>query len=97
MNLKDNDGNTALHYCETIPLAQLLVQHGADVCAANYEGLTPADVALEEGYEEVVQYFVSLGAPVPQPRVEEGEEGDGEDMDEIREEEEEEIDTEKSS
>ena len=63
VNLRDSDGNTALHFCETAASAKLLIDHGADITLANESDETVADIAFEEGLEDLLDYLVSLGAP----------------------------------
>lgn len=37
VNLRDNDGDTPLHYCETTDMGQLLLDSGADPMLLNDE------------------------------------------------------------
>lgn len=62
VNLRDNDGNTALHFCETARAAKLLVDAGADLTLANSEDATAADVALEEGFEDVLAFLINCAS-----------------------------------
>jgi ankyrin repeat protein len=67
VNLRDQDGNTALHFCESVEFAKHLVEHGADIMAVNSEGHAAVQDAFEESYLEVVQYLMGLGCPAPVP------------------------------
>ncbi len=67
VNLTDLDGNTALHFCESVAQAKLLVESGANVFAVNNLGHTAAQVALEDEFEDVIEYLVSCGCPQPAP------------------------------
>lgn len=62
VSLTDREGNTALHFCETSRMAKLLVDNGADLRASNENDETPADVAMEEGFEDVLTFLVSCAS-----------------------------------
>ena len=63
VNFQDNEGNTPLHKTAsgytgiTIELIDLLIQNGANPNIQNNEGKTPLDVAINLGYEEVINYL----------------------------------------
>ncbi len=49
VDVRDERGRTALHYAAAVgytDVAKLLVEHGADLAAADNDGLTPLDAAL---------------------------------------------------
>ncbi len=59
------DGRTALIFAAwngNLAMAQLLVQHGADVCARNMFNSTPLFLAAANGNMPLVQFFLSCGA-----------------------------------
>jgi ankyrin repeat protein len=62
VNLKDKDGNTALHYAVLMksPLTILtLIQKGADINARDKDGLAPRDIAKFNGfYDELVTPYL---------------------------------------
>jgi len=47
-NAKDLDGNTPLHYADSIECLKLLLSHGADLNRKNKSGETPLDYKKEE-------------------------------------------------
>ncbi|GAA5834817.1 hypothetical protein JCM9279_007117 [Rhodotorula babjevae] len=65
INLADSDGDTPLYVVETIGMAKLVVDLGADPRHVNEEGLTPA-AALQEEYPHIALYLRTLtGEPSP--------------------------------
>ena len=48
MNVRDSDGDTPLHYAESVAVAEVLVGGGADVSARNNEGKTALACKLED-------------------------------------------------
>ena len=61
VNLADNEGNTALHYAlieYNEGTARYLIKKGADYNRANNDGQTPADIAVERGFEGVLELMV---------------------------------------
>uniref|UniRef100_K3WTT2 Uncharacterized protein n=1 Tax=Globisporangium ultimum (strain ATCC 200006 / CBS 805.95 / DAOM BR144) TaxID=431595 RepID=K3WTT2_GLOUD len=60
--LGDNDNDTPLHRCETVEIAKILLEHGAELNARNAEGRTPYDAAIEEEHEELMRMYESMGA-----------------------------------
>lgn len=56
----DPDGDTPLHVCEEVEVAQVLVGYGADPQARNAEGKRPHDVALEDGHVALANYLRGL-------------------------------------
>lgn len=59
VNKGDEDGDTALHYCELPAVAELLILAGADVAAVNNYNETVLDKAVENENEEMVEFWVS--------------------------------------
>jgi len=65
-NIPSKDGVRALHiaaYLNNVPLAELLVQHGAQPCnipcnAEGNDGLDPLHFAAEFGHLETLKYFI---------------------------------------
>jgi hypothetical protein len=62
VDARSKDGNTKLHMVPPLDVAQILVDHGADVNAKNKEGKTPLDLAIKEGYQELVEFLRKHGA-----------------------------------
>lgn len=65
--LKDNDGRTALHWAAVfgrIKVARLLLANQAPLNALDTLGGTPLSEAAAQGYEEMVELFVNIGANV---------------------------------
>ena len=61
MNLADNEGNTVLHYAlkeYSEGTARYLIKKGIDYSRANNDGETPADIAVENGFETVLELMV---------------------------------------
>ena len=61
LNLEDNEGNTALHYAlreYAESAARYLVKKGADYSCTNNDGKTPADIAVERGFDSVLELMV---------------------------------------
>lgn len=58
--LRDPDGDTPLHVCEEVNVAQVLVGSGADPQARNTDGKRPHDVALEDGHVALANYLRGL-------------------------------------
>jgi len=48
VNSRDSDGDQPLHVCETVEVAQVLLQSGAQIAAKNSEGKTAAEVAFDD-------------------------------------------------
>ncbi|XP_038445435.1 ankyrin repeat domain-containing protein 26-like [Canis lupus familiaris] len=63
--VKDNKGNTALHYAAhegIVSIAEKLLLQNANIEAKNTDGLTPVLVALNENKEQMVKFLVGKGA-----------------------------------
>lgn len=58
--LRDPDGDTPLHVCEEVDVAQVLVENGADPQSQNMEGKRPHDIALEDGHLPLGNYLRGL-------------------------------------
>lgn len=54
VSLKDNEGDTCLHYCTDEPCMRFLVGHGADIHAKNAEDLSPKQL-LESNHKEEIE------------------------------------------
>ncbi|XP_038385887.1 ankyrin repeat domain-containing protein 7-like [Canis lupus familiaris] len=66
-NLKDNKGNTALHYAafgDNVSIAEKLLLQNADIEAKNKDDLTPLLVAVNENKEQMVKFLVGKGANI---------------------------------
>jgi uncharacterized protein len=67
LEMKDNDGQTALKTAAIRGRAdnvKLLIQHGADVIAADSEGTTPLFTAVQQQHERVALQLLEAGADV---------------------------------
>lgn len=51
VNLRDGDGDTALHHCDDAVSAKMLIEGGADAQLTNNEGKTALQVKEEELHE----------------------------------------------
>ena len=63
VNIANNEGNTALHYIlrySTQDIARFLVKKGADYNHANLKGVTPAQIAVEQGYDTVLELMADI-------------------------------------
>ena len=61
VNLADNEGNTALHHAlqeYDEGTARYLIKKGADYSCTNNDGKTPADIAVERGFDSVLELMV---------------------------------------
>ena len=67
VRVRDEDGNTPLHYAKSFVLAQLLFDHKAQVNAQNKYGITPLHVAVVRGKPSLVRKLLSMGAEVNLP------------------------------
>lgn len=63
VNLADNQGNTALHNCLMYggtEVARFLVRKGADYNRPNNQGKTPVQIAVEKGYDTVLELMTDI-------------------------------------
>lgn len=63
VNMADNDGNTALHYVlkyGSAEVARFLIKKGADYNHANNKGETPVQIAVEKGYDTVLELMTDI-------------------------------------
>ncbi|KAI9476151.1 MAG: kinase-like domain-containing protein [Benjaminiella poitrasii] len=60
VNIEDFEKDTPLFVAETVEMAQLLLDHGADPKHRNEEGITPALTAFEEGWQEVAELLANI-------------------------------------
>ncbi|CAO3625586.1 unnamed protein product [Cunninghamella blakesleeana] len=60
VNIEDDDKDTPLYVCETLEMAQYLLDHGADAHHKNEEGVSPAATAFEEGWKEVAELLAGI-------------------------------------
>ncbi|KAI8345280.1 ankyrin repeat-containing domain protein [Choanephora cucurbitarum] len=60
VNIEDLEKDTPLYVAETVKMAQLLLDHGADPKHVNDDGYTPAMTASEEGWNEVAQLLAGI-------------------------------------
>ncbi|MBN1550377.1 ankyrin repeat domain-containing protein [bacterium] len=64
-NATDIKGFSPLHYASSYPVAELLINHGANPNAQNtYLGETPLQSAILSNNRNIVEYLVSRGADV---------------------------------
>ncbi len=66
LNLKDNHGNTSLHYAawneQGVEIARMLIGAGADVDIQNKRGNTPLHNAARYGKVEIARMLIDVGA-----------------------------------
>lgn len=86
VNIKDEDGDSPLSVCEEPVCAQVLLDAGADLAAANNEGHCAIQVAHIDYRDEMVEFYRSVYASrsVPVPELPERD-GDDDDDDEENE------------
>ncbi len=63
IHMADSDGNTALHYAlkeRTREDARYLIKKGADYNRANNQGVTPVQIAVEKGYDTVLELMTDI-------------------------------------
>ncbi|CAM9600222.1 unnamed protein product [Heterosigma akashiwo] len=60
VNTTDTDGDTPLHVCETVEVAQVLLQAGANPAARNAEGKVPAENAIDDENEDLANFLKSV-------------------------------------
>ena len=89
VRLRDEDGDTPLHVCETVECAVLLVEAGAGLTEADNDGKTPYHIAMEERRAEMSEWLAAqyLAREIELPAVELNEEGDEDEEDDAAEEE----------
>ncbi|KAI8991308.1 ankyrin repeat-containing domain protein [Mycotypha africana] len=67
VDIEDFDKDTPLYVAETVEMAELLLNNGADPKHKNKEGITPALTAHEEGWTEVAVFLANkTGEELPQ-------------------------------
>jgi hypothetical protein len=84
VDVRDSDGDTALHVCESPECGELLVAAGADLTTTDAEGKTPYHVAVEERRLDMVQWlrgvYAARGLALPavqEPRDWDNDDGEG--------------------
>ncbi|GAA5817264.1 hypothetical protein MFLAVUS_010807 [Mucor flavus] len=90
VNIEDFEKDTPLYVAETVEMAQLLLDHGAEPKRVNEEGLSPAATALEEGWEDVAKLLADITKEVLPTKEEEEENDESEALSHVQEEDEEE-------
>lgn len=63
INKKDNEGNTALHWSleeYNTHNARYLIKKGADYNLTNCQGRTPVQIAVEKGFEDVLELMTDI-------------------------------------
>lgn len=60
VDIEDFDKDTPLYVAETVDIAQLLLDNGANPKHVNDEGVTPALNAYQEGWEEVAELLAGI-------------------------------------
>lgn len=60
VNVEDFDKDTPLFTTETVDMAKLLVELGADPKKKNELGLTAAMTAYDEGWEDVAEFLIDI-------------------------------------
>lgn len=57
-------GDTPLHWCRSLAMAELMVGHGASVEAENTMGDTPMDSAAQQSEADCVKYYLQHGGNI---------------------------------
>ncbi|KAI9317230.1 ankyrin repeat-containing domain protein [Dichotomocladium elegans] len=60
VNIEDFEKDTPLYVAESVDMAQLLIERGADPNHKNEEDLTPALNAHQEGWRDVAEFLASV-------------------------------------
>ena len=63
INMSDNEGNTALYHALKYgnqEAARFLIKKGADYNHVNNKGVTPVQVAVEKGYDTVLELMTDI-------------------------------------
>lgn len=60
VNVEDFEKDTPLYVAETVEMAQLLLDHGADPKRVNEDGISPAATAYEEGWDAVAELLAGI-------------------------------------
>ena len=64
VDVKDESGETPLHFADNKEIADLLITSGADVNDADDDGATPLHKAAFQGYTEIAELLIANGADV---------------------------------
>ena len=59
VNIRDNDGDTPLHFCERLDIADLILLAGGDMLQLNDKGESVLDKSIEEDNDDMIIYWVS--------------------------------------
>merc|ERR1719321_91114 len=57
INVRDTEGDTPLHHCDTADAAAFLIKNGADTTLRNNEEKTAYEVAVEDENMELASYL----------------------------------------
>ncbi|KAJ1537196.1 hypothetical protein HK096_002778 [Nowakowskiella sp. JEL0078] len=60
INITDNEGDTPLHFCEDVEMAQFLISVGADPKQRNFAGQLPIETADEDERTQMVEYLIAF-------------------------------------
>ena len=60
INIEDFEKDTPLYVAETLEMARFLIDKGADAKHENAEGISPAQNAHEEGWQEVAKMLAEI-------------------------------------
>lgn len=55
---------TPIHFAQSAPCAEILIEHGADMCAQDCMGKTPVAMATLNGHLDVLETLCNHGAPL---------------------------------
>lgn len=92
VDVEDFEKDTPLYVAETVAMAQLLLDHGADPKHVNEDNITPAATAFEEGWDEVAELLAGITKEELRPNLSEDEEEEKDEFAHMQEKEEEEED-----
>ena len=68
VNVRDEDDETPLFFCEDVPTAKLLLELGADAALQNKSGMSAAENAAVNNWADVAAFLRDVTGKEPVPR-----------------------------
>lgn len=68
VNVRDEDDETPLFFCEDVPTAKLLLELGADAALQNKSGMSAAENAAVNNWADVAAFLWDVTGKEPVPR-----------------------------